>query len=153
MWERWDSMLPDGSINPGEMTSFNHYAFGSVARFLHEVIGGIDMSPRGQGYKTFEIQPRPGGTITWGKTSHVSPYGKIVCSWKLTGASNDRQMQVNIVVPPNTTARVVLPNQTLDRLVGSGEWEFQVPFKSDERWPPQGVTLPYTPPTEELLVE
>ncbi len=26
IWERWDSMLPDGSINPGEMTSFNHYA-------------------------------------------------------------------------------------------------------------------------------
>jgi alpha-L-rhamnosidase len=23
-WERWDSMLPDGSVNPGEMTSFNH---------------------------------------------------------------------------------------------------------------------------------
>src|SRR5579883_1563930 len=28
IWERWDSMLPDGSINPGKMTSFNHYAFG-----------------------------------------------------------------------------------------------------------------------------
>ena len=26
IWERWDSMLPDGTINPGEMTSFNHYA-------------------------------------------------------------------------------------------------------------------------------
>lgn len=24
MWERWDSMFPDWSINPGEMTSFNH---------------------------------------------------------------------------------------------------------------------------------
>ncbi|MFT2588613.1 hypothetical protein, partial [Escherichia coli] len=28
VWERWDSMLPDGSVNPGEMTSFNHYALG-----------------------------------------------------------------------------------------------------------------------------
>ena len=34
IWERWNSMLPDGSINPGEMTSFNHYAFGAVADFL-----------------------------------------------------------------------------------------------------------------------
>ena len=24
MWERWDSMLPNGTINKGEMTSFNH---------------------------------------------------------------------------------------------------------------------------------
>lgn len=31
IWERWDSMLPDGSVNPGEMTSFNHYALGAVA--------------------------------------------------------------------------------------------------------------------------
>ena len=35
VWERWDSMLPDGSINPGEMTSFNHYALGAVADWLH----------------------------------------------------------------------------------------------------------------------
>src|SRR5665648_1144760 len=35
IWERWDSMLPDGSINPGEMTSFNHYALGAVADWLH----------------------------------------------------------------------------------------------------------------------
>ncbi|KAF4443934.1 DHA14-like major facilitator efflux transporter (MFS transporter) [Fusarium acutatum] len=36
IWERWDSMLPDGSINPGDMTSFNHYAYGAVARFMVE---------------------------------------------------------------------------------------------------------------------
>jgi alpha-L-rhamnosidase len=34
IWERWDSMLPDGSINPGDMTSFNHYALGAVADWL-----------------------------------------------------------------------------------------------------------------------
>ncbi|KAG7119776.1 Alpha-L-rhamnosidase like protein [Verticillium longisporum] len=34
-WERWDSLLPDGSLNPGEMLSFNHYAFGSVADWIH----------------------------------------------------------------------------------------------------------------------
>ena len=31
IWERWDSMMPDGRINPGTMTSFNHYALGAVA--------------------------------------------------------------------------------------------------------------------------
>ena len=31
VWERWDSMLPDGTINPGEMTSFNHYALGAAS--------------------------------------------------------------------------------------------------------------------------
>ena len=41
VWERWDSMLPDGSVNPGQMTSFNHYAFGAVADWMHRVIGGL----------------------------------------------------------------------------------------------------------------
>lgn len=35
IWERWDSQRPDGSVNPGEMTSFNHYGLGSVADWLH----------------------------------------------------------------------------------------------------------------------
>jgi alpha-L-rhamnosidase len=41
VWERWDSMLPDGSINPGEMTSFNHYALGAVADWLHRTVAGL----------------------------------------------------------------------------------------------------------------
>ena len=39
VWERWDSMLPDGTVNPGEMTSFNHYANGAVADWMHRRIG------------------------------------------------------------------------------------------------------------------
>ena len=30
-------MLPDGTVNPGEMTSFNHYALGAVADWLHRI--------------------------------------------------------------------------------------------------------------------
>jgi alpha-L-rhamnosidase len=41
VWERWDSMPPDGTINRGEMTSFNHYALGAVADWLHKAVGGI----------------------------------------------------------------------------------------------------------------
>ena len=41
IWERWDSMLPDGRVNPGEMTSFNHYALGAVGDWLHRVVGGL----------------------------------------------------------------------------------------------------------------
>ena len=41
VWERWDSLLPDGSINRTEMTSFNHYALGAIADFLHRVVAGL----------------------------------------------------------------------------------------------------------------
>jgi hypothetical protein len=38
--ERWDSLLADGSVDPGEMTSFN-YALGAVANWMHRTIGGL----------------------------------------------------------------------------------------------------------------
>ena len=59
IWERWDSIQPDGRINPGSMTSFNHYAFGAVADWLHRVVGGLeptfcfwraDFGNRGRGF-------------------------------------------------------------------------------------------------------
>jgi len=41
IWERWDSILPSSKVNSGSMTSFNHYALGSVVDWLHGTVGGI----------------------------------------------------------------------------------------------------------------
>ena len=69
IWERWDSVLPDGSVNPGQMTSFNHYALGAVADWLHRTVGGI--APAEPGYRCLEIQPRVGGRLTHARvTAH-----------------------------------------------------------------------------------
>jgi alpha-L-rhamnosidase len=62
IWERWDAMLPDGTVNPGEMTSFNHYAFGAVADWMHRVIAGI--RPLAAGYERILFAPQPGAGIT-----------------------------------------------------------------------------------------
>jgi alpha-L-rhamnosidase len=79
IWERWDSMLPDGTINPGEMTSFNHYALGAVADWMHRTIGGI--APLAPGYESVLITPRPGGDVDWAKASLDSPRGSIEVAW------------------------------------------------------------------------
>ena len=60
IWERWDSMLPDGSINPGDMTSFNHYALGAVADWLYQVVAGIQ--PAAPGY---DDDPADPDSRTW----------------------------------------------------------------------------------------
>ena len=57
VWERWDSLLPDGTVNPGEMTSFNHYALGAVADWLHRTVAGL--APDAPGYARLRIAPRP----------------------------------------------------------------------------------------------
>ena len=80
IWERWDSMLPDGTINPGQMTSFNHYALGAVADWMHRVIGGI--APLEPGYSQVLIAPQPGGGLTWARASLDTRHGPVAVSWR-----------------------------------------------------------------------
>jgi alpha-L-rhamnosidase len=121
-WERWDSLLPDGSLNPGSMTSFNHYAFGSVANWIHQTVGGL--APAEPGWKTIKVSVVPGGNITSGRASYVSPYGTVATDWRVDADG----FTLQLVVPPNTHAEVTLPggNSTV-QLVGSGAHEFTVP--------------------------
>ena len=131
VWERWDSMLPDGSINPGEMTSFNHYAFGAVADWMQRTIGGL--TPTEPGYRRMEIRPRPGGGLTHAQTRHITPYGMAECSWKIEGGKID----LNVIVPPNTTALVTLPGSDMAPVeVGSGTWHWSIDYQDpDARGP------------------
>jgi alpha-L-rhamnosidase len=98
IWERWDSMLPDGSINPGEMTSFNHYALGAVADWLHRTVGGL--APLEPGYRRVLIAPRPGPGITSATTSLDSCHGRIDVRWALT----DDVITIDIELPDGVTA-------------------------------------------------
>jgi alpha-L-rhamnosidase len=131
VWERWDSMLPDGSINPGEMTSFNHYALGAVADWMHRTIGGL--TPTEPGYRRMEIRPRPGGGLTHATARHLTPYGMAESAWKI----EDGKFYLDVVIPPNTSAFVSLPgDDTTPAEVGSGTWHWSAPYQDpDARGP------------------
>jgi alpha-L-rhamnosidase len=130
VWERWDSMLPDGSVNPGEMTSFNHYALGAVADWMHRVLGGL--APAAPGYRRIEVAPRPGGGIASASTAHLTPYGRAEVSWQ----RGDGTLTVEVLVPVGTTARVTLPGAPPVE-VGHGRHRFEGPHRDpadDPRW-------------------
>ena len=116
-WERWDSLLPDGTVNPGEMTSFNHYALGAVADWMHRVVAGL--APDAPGYREILVHPRPGGGLTSAAARHETPYGTAAVSWELRGGELSLQVQV----PTGARARVVLPDGRTER-VGSGAHRF-----------------------------
>ena len=118
IWERWDSMLPDGAINPGEMTSFNHYALGAVADWLHRTVAGLASAE--PGYRRLRIAPRPGPGITSASAEHDSPYGPAAVSWTLDGST----FTLDVNVPANTTAEVLLPGNDEAVEVGSGRHSF-----------------------------
>ncbi|WP_461173412.1 glycoside hydrolase family 78 protein [Arthrobacter sp. Z1-9] len=118
VWERWDSMLPDGTINPGEMTSFNHYALGAVADWLHKVVGGI--RPLEPGYAKVLFAPRPGPGIDWAKTSLATPRGTVASEWHL---APEGELILTVTVPDGVTADVDLPS-TPRRTVQAGTHTF-----------------------------
>ena len=117
VWERWDSMLPDGTINPGEMTSFNHYALGAVADWMHKAIGGI--RPLEPGYARVLIQPQPGEGISWARTSLKTPHGEVRVAW----TSDDGEFRLEATVPAGVAADVVLPDGARHTVEG-GEHHF-----------------------------
>ncbi len=126
IWERWDSMLPDGSINPGEMTSFNHYALGAVADWLHRTVAGL--APGKPGYRDLRIQPHPGAGLTHAKATHYTPYGPASCAWQIAGET----ITVEVEVPPNTRAHVCLPGKEQEEPleVGSGTHLWSYPYQA-----------------------
>jgi alpha-L-rhamnosidase len=105
-------MLPDGSINPGEMTSFNHYALGAVADWIHRVIGGI--APAAPGYERIRIAPQPGGDLSWAKTSLRTPHGQIRVAWEIV----DGELRVEVHLPERVTAELELPGSDAEIITG-----------------------------------
>lgn len=121
IWERWDSMLPDGTVNPDEMTSFNHYAFGAVADWLHRSVGGLQSAS--PGFATMRICPQPGNGLTWASTRHTTPHGEAAVKWAIEGD----KLALEVTIPPNTTAEVQLPGCE-SRQISAGRHEWTVPW-------------------------
>ncbi|ROR93718.1 alpha-L-rhamnosidase [Salana multivorans] len=117
IWERWDSMLPDGTINPGEMTSFNHYALGAVADWIYQVVGGI--RPAEPGYRRVLVQPVPGPGIDRARCAYDARVGRIESSWSVDGDV----FRLRVEIPDGVPADVVLPDGTR-HVVGGGTHDF-----------------------------
>lgn len=110
-------MLPDGSINPGGMTSFNHYALGAVCDWIYQVVGGISAAE--PGYARVRIAPRPGKGISWASCALDSVNGRIEVFWRCEGGRFD----LTCTVPVGVSADVILPDGTAVT-VGGGRYRF-----------------------------
>jgi alpha-L-rhamnosidase len=113
MWERWDAILPGGTIHSGEMSvgeganmlSFNHYAYGAVAAWLYRSVAGIGPDADDPGYSTIVFAPLPGGGLSRARARLETPYGLASISWKL--AANE--LEVDLVIPPGARGRFAAP--------------------------------------------
>lgn len=125
IWERWDSIKPDGSFDESGMNSLNHYAYGSIGDWLYRKVAGINQTS--PGYKTFAIRPQFIKGIDEVDAKLDSPYGTIGCHW----ICRDGKIVVDVTVPANTTAEVYLPEKTESVTLGSGSYHYEYPTTTD----------------------
>jgi alpha-L-rhamnosidase len=119
------------------MTSFNHYALGAVADWLHRTVGGI--APAEPGYRQINIQPRPGGGLTQASARHLTPYGMAQCAWRIENGN----IEVRVIVPPNATAFVTLPGTDADPIqVMSGTYNWSYEYHDPDTHPPLSIDHP-----------
>ena len=127
VWERWDAILPDGSIHSGAMDalptedaseddtgmlSFNHYAYGAMIDWVYRTVGGLAPDADDPGYRTVHVAPRPAIGLDHASASIDTPQGRLAIDWRLDGGS----FEATLEVPFGSRALLDLP-ATADSVV------------------------------------
>ncbi len=116
IWERWNSIMPDGSFGPVEMNSFNHYAYGAVGEWMYRTLAGV--SALEPGYKRVLVAPQPGDGISSVRFSHETRYGLVRSAWRTRDGGG---LALDVSVPANTTAEVRVPARSRWAVTEGGE--------------------------------
>ena len=122
IWERWNSLNPDGSISGTGMNSLNHYAYGSVCEAIYSrIIGLRNAAP---GWKKAVLAPHPDGRLKHARIRYASASGDWALSWQI---EQDGSLTVRALVPEGCTADVELPSKAENAIftVGAGEYTWQ----------------------------
>ncbi|MDA7881962.1 family 78 glycoside hydrolase catalytic domain [Akkermansiaceae bacterium] len=117
IWERWEGKNADGTFSKEAMNSFNHYTFGGCGEWMMGYLTGL--RPDSPGFKTILVKPTVIPQLDHVTGSFETPYGTVSNQWKREGEN----ILMELIVPPNSSARVVLP--TGEKKVGSGTHHFE----------------------------
>ena len=109
IWESWEGTQAQGGI-----ASLDHYSKGAVLEWVFSEMCGIKVS----GENEFTIAPKVGGKFTFAKCEYRSVYGNTSCGWR----RENGKTTYKIVIPSNTTAKVVLPS--VEKTLTAGEYEY-----------------------------
>ncbi|HAH63761.1 MAG TPA: alfa-L-rhamnosidase RamA [Treponema sp.] len=108
IWERWNSVLPDGKISGTDMNSLNHYAYGSIVEWMYRTIAGLNPAESAPGFKKAVIKPMPDYRITKTDMVYDSAAGLYEIHW---GLHKDGKFSLSVDVPFDAEAQLTLPGK------------------------------------------
>ena len=82
----------------------------AIGDWLYRVVAGLELDPDRPAYKHILIQPLPGGGLVHAEAKFDSQYGLVSSAWRRNGS----QMKLTVVIPPNTSAQITLPNAHIE---------------------------------------
>ena len=113
VWERWDS----DTRGPGMNSAGLLILAGNLDAWFYRTLAGINPDPEKPGFKQVIIRPQPLGDLSWVQSHHDSIHGRIECNWKL----ETRNLKLDVIIPPNTTATVYVPAKDAAGVTESGK--------------------------------
>ena len=106
VWERWNSVLDDGSISSTGMNSLNHYAYGSVLEWVFRHAAGLDFDRSVPGWRRAVLSPLPEWHLHETQAVYDSPAGKYEISWKILDKDH---VEIRVRIPFGCEGRLTLP--------------------------------------------
>lgn len=104
IWERWNSLEPDGTVSSTGMNSFNHYAYGAIAEWMFRYMAGLQ--PMEPGFRKVKIAPIPDARIGRVEMRYASAAGTYSVRWEILDAET---FHLRVEVPFGCEAELRLP--------------------------------------------
>lgn len=104
IWERWNSILPDGQISGTEMNSMNHYAYGAVVGWIYRHMAGLQVDA--PGWKRARICPETDSRFDFVQAQFHAAAGLYESSW----VREHGLIRYTVTVPFDAQAHFVLPH-------------------------------------------
>ena len=134
IWERWNSLLADGSISGTGMNSLNHYAYGCVCGWIYEDLCGLRVTKEGIGAgndgigaRTLKIAPHTDARLGRAQARIRFPQGQYCAGWQIgdgtpqkeDGQEAEKPIAYHFFVPFDGKA-VFVPDRALRNLTVNG---------------------------------
>ena len=106
VWERWNSVMEDGSMNPEGMNSLNHYSIGAVMEWAYRYVLGIQN--HSAGYQQIEYAPHFDYRLKHVRGHYTSSYGTFRAEYQIE-ADEKHTIKLHLVIPFGQAVTVNLP--------------------------------------------
>ena len=119
IWERWNSVMPDGHLNVDGMNSLNHYSYGSIEAWMYGEVCGI--RPAEAGFKKAVIMPHADKRLGYAECTMDTAAGCYKISWKY----EDDTVVYKVEVPFDAEAEFKIDGMESQKLE-AGTYMFEV---------------------------